>query len=83
MEQTFPFLQDPNVRNIAMAVGIAIGVLIFISILRSLFASKKIDKYSEVVTCPCGWEGQVSVYAGRCPQCNKPLGMRKAQQYKV
>jgi predicted Zn-ribbon and HTH transcriptional regulator len=24
----------------------------------------------------CGWQGQVSRHAGRCPACNQPLGDR-------
>lgn len=80
MMEQFPFLNDPNVRQILIGVGIAVGVLVFISILKSLFSSKKPDQHSETVQCACGWQGQVSVYAGRCPQCNKPIGMRKASK---
>ena len=43
---------------------------------------KKESQILQKVTCPCGWVGQVSRYAGRCPMCNEPLGEQKASDWK-
>ncbi|MBW1742138.1 MAG: hypothetical protein JRJ47_01745 [Deltaproteobacteria bacterium] len=38
------------------------------------------SKHIQAVECTgCGWQGQVSRYAGRCPVCNTPLGEQKAE----
>ena len=58
--------------------GIVIGILIAISILKKIFRQKKVNPYMQIATCGgCGWQGQVSRHAGRCPGCNQPLGDRK------
>lgn len=55
---------------IAVAVFVALAVL-----LKAAF--KKEDRHKQVVKCEiCGWKGQVSRYAGRCPKCNATLGDR-------
>ncbi len=57
--------------------GIAVGILIAISIFKRIFKQEKVDPYMQTATCGgCGWQGQVSRHAGRCPGCNQPLGDR-------
>lgn len=56
-------------------------VLIVLVKIKSLLKGEQKDKYSQTERCKkCGWEGRVSVYAGRCPQCNEPLGAQKARK---
>lgn len=60
-------------------IGI-IALWIFWKITQSLFKTDEVSEHRQTVRCPgCGWQGQVSRYAGRCPQCNEPLGDRKAK----
>ena len=66
-----------TVQDAMLAVGIGIGVFILFSILKNIFRTKKTNPYMQFVTCKdCGWQGQVSRHAGRCPGCNHPLGDR-------
>ncbi len=66
-----------TVQDVLIAVGIGIGVLILFSILKKIFRTKKTNPYMQLAACKdCGWQGQVSRHAGRCPGCNQPLGDR-------
>ncbi|MDD2316001.1 MAG: hypothetical protein RBR01_07715 [Desulfobacterales bacterium] len=39
---------------------------------------RKNNHHYQVAVCPhCGWQGEVSIHASRCPRCNRPLGDRK------
>lgn len=62
------FSGDYSAHDLLIAAGVAAIVLIVVS------------RHFQIVDCvSCGWRGEVSRYAGRCPQCNQPLGERKAQ----
>ncbi len=64
-----------TVQDAMTAVGIGIGILILFSILKRIFRKDKVDPYMQFAVCKeCGWKGQVSRHAGRCPGCNQPLG---------
>ena len=66
-----------TVQDAILAAGIGIGILILFSILKKIFRKEKTDPYMQFATCnDCGWRGQVSRHAGRCPGCNQPLGDR-------
>ena len=66
-----------TVQDGLIAAGLVIFVLVLFKLLKKLFRSEKIDPYVQNVSCKdCGWQGQVSRHAGRCPGCNKPLGDR-------
>jgi hypothetical protein len=68
---------DYTVQDALMIAGIVIGLLILFSVLKKIFRTEKTHHYMQIVRCKdCGWQGQVSRYAGRCPGCNKPLGDR-------
>jgi hypothetical protein len=63
-----------------VAVGAVVGLLLLVWILRMVFGKRRGNPHFQPVACPdCGWHGQVSRYAGRCPQCNRPLGEQKAR----
>lgn len=71
-----------TVKDLLIYSGALLALLIVLGKLKALLASNKEDKYSQTVQCRnCGWRGRVSVYAGRCPQCNLPLGERRARKY--
>ncbi|MDJ0814804.1 MAG: hypothetical protein QNJ58_01330 [Desulfobacterales bacterium] len=66
-----------TLQDILTWAGIAIGILVAISILKKIFRPEKVDPYMQTATCSgCGWQGQVSRHAGKCPGCNRPLGDR-------
>jgi ssDNA-binding Zn-finger/Zn-ribbon topoisomerase 1 len=70
-----------ELRDALGIAGIAVGLVILIGIIRLFFRKKNINKFFQSVSCfNCGWRGQVSRYAGRCPQCNQPLGEQKARR---
>jgi hypothetical protein len=67
--------------EIATDAGIGLAALIVIAFLFKLFRKKRPDKHFQVVRCSgCGWHGEISRWAGRCPQCNKPLGDQKLKR---
>jgi predicted Zn-ribbon and HTH transcriptional regulator len=67
-----------TVQDVILAAGIGIGILILFSFLKKIFRKEKTDPYMQLATCnDCGWQGQVSRHAGRCPGCNQPLGDRR------
>ncbi len=58
-----------------------VGLLILVSIIKGLFKKKETSDHIQRTVCPsCGWKGQVSRYAGRCPSCNQPLGDQQANK---
>ena len=66
-----------TVQEVLLLAGIGIGILVSISILKKIFRKEKVDPYMQFAVCQdCGWQGQVSRHAGRCPGCNQPLGDR-------
>jgi len=72
-----------TLQQILIVVGIVIGVVILLKMIQKLFSSDKVDRHHQMVKCrSCGWKGQVSRHAGRCPKCNKPLGEQKARAYR-
>lgn len=68
-------------RNVLIVAGAAVCIVILARIVGSLLRKKDAGKLFESVICfNCGWRGRVSRYAGRCPQCNQPLGEQKARR---
>ncbi len=64
-----------------LVAGVGAVLLILARVVVWLFKKKPSDQLFESVQCPgCGWRGRVSRYAGRCPQCNQPLGEQKAKR---
>jgi hypothetical protein len=64
-----------TVQDAVTAIGIGIGILILFSILKKIFRKNTVNPYMQFAICKdCGWKGQVSRHAGRCPGCNQPLG---------
>lgn len=72
-----------SVQDLIVYGGIAIGVVIFLVLLKKLFTGKETSEHVQVTRCAsCGWQGQVSRYAGVCPKCNQPIGEQKAKSYR-
>jgi len=68
-----------TVQDLMIGAGFVLGILIVLVILKQVFGGKKGSRHIQAVECAgCGWQGQVSRYAGRCPVCNTPLGEQKA-----
>ncbi len=64
-----------SVQDLIIAGAILVVLVVAVKI---LFRKKPDAKFTQAVHCECGWQGNVSTIAGRCPKCNKPLGQRKA-----
>ena len=72
---------DYTVQDLLVVAGVIVGALILLALLKKVFGKSKSDVYAQKVRCGnCGWQGKVSKYAGRCPQCNNPLGDRRVSQ---
>jgi predicted Zn-ribbon and HTH transcriptional regulator len=72
---------DYTVQDLLVIAGVIIGVLVLLALLKRIFSRSKSEVYAQKARCDkCGWQGQVSKYAGRCPQCNNPLGDRRLSQ---
>ncbi len=83
IEEIKAFLKPYLTPEILTYAGIGLGVLVVIIIVVKLLSKKAPGKHYQVVGCrACGWHGEVSRWAGQCPQCNKPLGDQKLQQTK-
>lgn len=64
-----------TVSQLLYAAGGILALLVVIIILIKVFSKKEPNIHIQFVKCPsCGWKGQVSRYAGRCPRCSQPLG---------
>lgn len=74
---------DYTVLDLLIYGGIGVGALILLGFLKKLFSGQKTSEHVQVVRCNgCGWQGQVSKYAGKCPKCSQPLGSQMAQKYR-
>ncbi|MEW6324620.1 MAG: hypothetical protein AB1515_04470 [Nitrospirota bacterium] len=68
-------------RNVLLLAGVGAALLIAARLVVSIMKRNAQARHFEPVACSgCGWRGQVSRYAGRCPQCNQPLGEQKARR---
>ena len=67
--------------NAVMMVAAALLGLVVLVLLWKLTHRKKPKSWLQVTSCPnCGWTGQVSRYAGRCPKCNAQIGDQKGKR---
>jgi len=72
---------DPRAQYALIIAGAAVGLAIVTRLLRKLFRTTTASPLFQPVHCRgCGWSGQVSRYAGRCPQCSQPLGEQKGKR---
>jgi len=57
-------------------VGLFVLVLLW-----KLSRREKPKPWIQAASCPdCGWKGQTSRYAGRCPKCNARIGDQKGSR---
>jgi hypothetical protein len=64
----------------AIRLAAAISVLLILILLWRLSRRKKPKAWIQETICSsCGWRGQTSRYAGRCPRCNTPIGDQKGK----
>jgi positive regulator of sigma E activity len=71
-----------TIQQLLIGVFILMGSMIAWSVLKKFFKKDKTSAHTQEVQCGCGWKGQVSVHAGRCPKCNTPLGRQMAKTYR-
>jgi len=67
-----------TVQDLLIYAGLAIGGLIVLGLVARLLRRPGTPAQVQEAQCRCGWRGQVSRFAGRCPQCNAALGDRRA-----
>jgi len=76
-----PILDNSLIQMVVVIAGAAIILSIAAFIAKKIAKNKKEKRHIQFVHCyNCNWEGKVSRYAGRCPQCNEPLGDQKARR---
>lgn len=67
--------------NSAMALTAVLVGTVALVVLWKLSRRKKPKPWMQATTCPqCGWTGQTSRYAGRCPKCNNLIGDQKGKR---
>jgi predicted Zn-ribbon and HTH transcriptional regulator len=72
---------DYSWKELLPYAGGALAVIAALAVVAWKLMRRKEDRHIQVVTCEtCGWRGQVSRYAGRCPGCSNPLGEQKAKR---
>lgn len=72
---------DYSWKELLPYAGGALAALAALVIAVRMLFRRKEDRHTQIVSCQaCGWRGQVSRYAGRCPGCNKPLGEQRAKR---
>ncbi len=69
-----------SVQDVLIAAGVIVALLMLVSVVKKFFKKEKVSGHIQIVRCKnCGWRGQVSKHAGRCPGCNEPLGDQLAK----
>ncbi len=71
-----------TIEHLLWIAGGIVLLLVLVSIFKRLFAKKEEAPHYQKTRCQnCGWQGQISRLAGRCPQCNEPLGEQRIKQW--
>jgi ssDNA-binding Zn-finger/Zn-ribbon topoisomerase 1 len=71
---------DVTVRVLLLWGGLGVGGLLLLGFVVRLFRAPPTSRHHHFVRCPqCGWTGQTSKFAGRCPKCNTALGDKRSQ----
>jgi len=66
-------------RNATWLVA-ALIVVFALALVWRLTRREKPKAWIQETLCPsCGWKGQTSRYAGRCPRCSTPIGDQKGK----
>lgn len=66
--------------NTTLLLVAALVGLVLLALLWRLSRRKKPKAWIQQTSCPkCGWSGQASRYAGRCPRCNAPIGDQRGK----
>ena len=74
-------IDNALIKVVMVIAGAAVILSITAFILKRIIKNKKEKRHIQFVQCTnCNWKGKVSRYAGRCPQCNEPLGDQKARR---
>jgi len=68
-----------TVTDIIIAAVVIFVLLSLWSVIKKFLKKDKSSSYAQQVECNCGWKGQVSKHAGRCPKCNAPIGDQRAK----
>lgn len=66
--------------NTTLGFAAALTFFVVLAIVWKLSRREKEKAWVQSAGCPkCGWSGQTSRYAGRCPRCNTPIGEQKGR----
>jgi len=72
-----------TLQDIIIAAAAVIVIFFLLPVIKRMLRRKKTPIYAQQVRCrECGWQGQASKHAGRCPKCNAPVGDQKAKKYR-
>jgi hypothetical protein len=69
-----------TVRDLAIVIGVVVGAIVVVTFIARMFRGRTAPEQFQKVRCKCGWVGQTSRHAGRCPRCNAPLGEQRAKR---
>jgi len=73
-------LDNITVQAAVALIGASVIISITVFTIRRIIKKRRENRHVQFVHCTsCSWKGNVSRYAGRCPQCNQPLGDQKAR----
>jgi predicted Zn-ribbon and HTH transcriptional regulator len=62
-----------------LLVIVLVGIVV-LAVIWKLTRRQKPKGWIQAAVCPgCGWTGQTSRYAGRCPKCNAPIGEQRGR----
>ena len=65
----------------ATIIAAALVGAVVLAVLWRLLRRKKPKAWLQTAVCQgCGWKGQTSRYAGRCPRCNSLIGEQRAKR---
>lgn len=60
---------------------VALIGMVLLAVVLKFSRKEKPQAWIQAAICPgCGWKGHTSRYAGRCPECNTPIGDQKVHR---
>jgi len=71
---------DVTIQVVVALIGASVIVSITVFTIRRIIKKRGENRHIQFIHCTnCRWKGNVSRYAGQCPQCKQPLGDKKAR----
>lgn len=67
--------------SMPMLLAVALIVIVALALLWHFSQREKPAPWIQTTSCPnCSWKGHTSRYAGRCPECNTPIGDQRVNR---